>query len=301
LDLSLQEKILRAFHYALKSGGFLILGKSETVGNSSELFSQMNKKYKIYSRKDTLTRNIFNFGTIIPKLEKQNSNKLDDINENIIDSVDIQKEADAILLSHYTPASVVLNSDLDIIQFRGSTGEYLEPSPGKPSFNLIKMARGNLGFEIRSAISKVRKSGNSFRKENIALDQNANTRYVTIEILPLKKALESHYLVLFEENKNTTNTEHLQVHLSSRGAKDKRIAELEKELIQTREQMRSITEEQETTNEELQTASEEILSSNEELQSINEELETSKEELESTNEELTTVNEELQNRNEQLT
>jgi two-component system CheB/CheR fusion protein len=86
-----------------------------------------------------------------------------------------------------------------------------------------------------------------------------------------------------------------------RGAKDRRITELEQELAQTREDMRRITEEQEATNEELQTASEEILSSNEELQSINEELETGKEELESTNEELTTVNEELQNSNEQLT
>lgn len=305
LDSHLQGKILRAFHYALKPGGFLMLGKSETVGSSPELFSQIDKKFKIYTRKDTAARGIVNFGTIMPKTKKQDAISPDTINENAIDSVDIQKEADTILLSHFTPASVVINNDLEIIQFRGSTGEFLEPSPGKPSFNLIKMAKGGLGFELRSAISKVRKSGNSYRKENIPIKQNTNIEHVTIEVLPLKStSTEHHYLVLFEGAKDLSQTEILpvgqKVTRAKHGAKDHRIAELEQELSQTREDMRSVTEEQEATNEELQTASEEILSSNEELQSINEELETSKEELESTNEELITVNEELQNRNEQL-
>ncbi len=305
LDIGLQDKILRAFHYALKPAGFLILGKSEAVGSSPELFSQIDKKYKIYTKKGAATRGIVNFGIINPKLERQDASSSDVIVEDAVDSVDIQKEADTILLSHYTPASVVVSNDLEIIQFRGSTGEYLEPHQGKPSFNLIKMAKGGLGFELRSAISKVRKSGSPFRKENIPISQSPTIRHVTVEVLPLKAAAtEPHYLVLFEDTKGVSQAEILpseqKVTHSKRGAKDKRIAELEQELAQVREDMRSITEEQEATNEELQTANEEILSSNEELQSINEELETSKEELESTNEELVTVNEELQNRNEQL-
>lgn len=306
LDTSLQDKIFQAFHYALKSGGFLMLGKSEAVGGSSRLFSQIDKKYKIYIRKDSATRDIINFGKIIPKMEKKDPMNLNAISVDTLDSTDYQKAADKILLSHYTPASVVINDDLEIIQFRGSTGAYLEPSPGKPSFNLIKMAREGLGFEIRSAISKVRKSGNSFRKENIPVKQTVNIRFVTIEVLPLKTTPESYYLVLFEDTRNIAQTKILPNESASRRtvqkreAKELRIVDLEQELGQAREDMRSVTEEQEATNEELQTASEEILSSNEELRSINEELETSKEELESTNEELSTVNEELQNRNEQI-
>lgn len=307
LDASLQGRIFQAFHYALKPGGFLMLGKSEAVGASSQLFSQIDKKYKIYARKETTTRDIVSFSTIIQKPQKQDLVSSDLISDEVLDSIDIQKDVDKILLSQYTPASVVINNDFEIIQFRGSTGAYLEPSPGKPSFNLIKMARGGLGFEIRSAISKVRKSGNTFRKENIPVKQNVSTRNVTIEVIPLKTTLESHYLVLFEDTSNRSQTElksnesdnGISAH-NQPGTKDRRITDLEAELAQAREDMRSVTEEQETTNEELQTASEEILSSNEELQSINEELETSKEELESTNEELVTVNEELQNRNEQL-
>lgn len=304
LDMSLQNKILQAFHYALKPGGFLMLGKSEAVGASIELFSQIDKKYRVYSRKDSVIKNISSFSTFIPQLKRHEVVSPHFKGEEIIESVDIQKEVDKILLSQYTPASVVINENLEIVHFRGSTGAYLEPSPGKPSFNLIKMAREGLGFEIRSAISKVRKSGVSIRKENIPVKQDANTRHVTIEVLPLKSSTETHYLVLFEDTRNIPQTGVLPNELKAThpmpSTNNHRIAELEHELTQTQEEMRSITEEQEATNEELQTASEEILSSNEELQSINEELETSKEELESTNEELITVNEELLNRNEQL-
>lgn len=307
LDSHLQDRILHAFHYALKPGGFLMLGKSEAVSASPELFSQINKKYKIYTRKDTSARGAVNFATVIPKLDMKVTNNNDEKDEETIDIFDLQKEADKILLSHFTPASVVINNDLEIVQFRGSTGMFLEPPQGKPSFNLIKMARDGLGFEIRSAISKVRKSGKSFRKENIPLKQNGSVQDVSIEVVPLKNSQgEFYYLILFEDSEKLTArrtetlpSEQKSVHLKPE-AKDHRITELELELAQTREDMRSVIEEQEATNEELQTASEEILSSNEELQSINEELETSKEELESTNEELTTVNDELQNRNEQL-
>lgn len=312
LDSVLQERILQTFHYALKSGGYLRLGKSESIGSSYELFSQVDKKFKLYSKKDTLVRGVVDLGTIISKPEKKDASDTDVTVEEIADSLDIQKEADKILLNHFTPASVVINNDLEIIQFRGSTGTYLEPFPGKATFNLVKMARDSLGLEIRSALAHVRKSGKPFRKENIPIKQNGITRLVSVEILPIKGFQNgpysqkgfSHYLVLFEDVQLGSQAEIVQrnekIGNLNRGAKDRRIVDLEQELSQVREDMRSVTEEQEAANEELQTASEEILYSNEELQSINEELETSKEELESTNEELTTVNEELQNRNEQL-
>jgi two-component system, chemotaxis family, CheB/CheR fusion protein len=85
-----------------------------------------------------------------------------------------------------------------------------------------------------------------------------------------------------------------------RGAKDRRIRQVEQELAATREERRSIIEELEAANEELQSANEEILSSNEEFQSLNEELETSKEEIQASNEELLVVNQELKQSNTQL-
>jgi two-component system CheB/CheR fusion protein len=304
LDSVLQEKLFHIFHYALRPKGFLMLGKSESVGNSSERFSQIDKKFKVYSRKEIATRGVIDFRLNSPQIDIGSTKDTKKIQEDLPTGFDIQRAVDSVLLNQYTPASVVINNDLEIIQFRGLTGDYLEPATGKASFNLMKMARNGLGFELRSAISKVRKNGKPFRKEGVQVKQNGKTSRVILEVLPLKASGdESYYLVLFQNATNRGNTlsNEQKVVSHKRTAKDREIEELKQELSQVHEDMRSVTEEQEATNEELQSASEEVLSSNEELQSINEELETSKEELESTNEELTTVNEELQNRNQQLT
>ncbi|WP_461074497.1 PAS domain S-box protein [Spirosoma flavus] len=209
---------------------------------------------------------------------------------------DLDKIIDNLLLNQYVPASVVVNQDLEILQFRGSTGLFLEPSPGKASLNLIKMARPSLVFELRNAVHKVQKSGESVRKSGLEVKIKNKVHYVAIEAIPIDTVGEERlFLIIFEEVEPpvvpTTR---------SADARNRRIKELESELANLREDMRSIIEEQEASNEELQSANEEIISSNEELQSINEELETSKEEIESTNEELLTINQELQVRNDQL-
>lgn len=299
VDTELQEKILRSFHYALKPSGHLVLGKSEGIGTSINLFTQIDRKYKLFMRKDTKSRGIVDFGS---QSSQKNNVKKESLNneENLLVTIDIEKITDALLLRHHTPASVVIDSDLEIIQFRGSTDEYLSHTDGKASINLMKMAKGDLWLELRTAISKAKKSWKPYRKENIQLALKDKSKSITIEVDPLKTTEgDIYYLIIFEQTQspliNSADSKKSSIN------KTRRNVQLEQELIQTRADMRSITEEQEATNEELQSANEEILSSNEELQSINEELETSKEELESTNEELLTVNEELQTRNAELT
>jgi len=209
---------------------------------------------------------------------------------------DLEKIVDEILLTRYTPSSVVVNHDLEILQFRGSTGLFLEPSPGKASLNLLKMARSGLAFELRNAIHKANRSGAPARKSGLEIKANKVAHQVNIEVVPLhSNGEEKLYLVIFEEMAKQTSSDLAAVY-----SKDKLVKQLQDELTAVREDVRSIVEEQEASNEELQSANEEIISSNEELQSINEELQTSKEEVESTNEELMTINTELQVRNEQL-
>jgi two-component system, chemotaxis family, CheB/CheR fusion protein len=171
---------------------------------------------------------------------------------------------------------------------------FLEPTPGKASLNLLKMARQGLAFELRTLVHKAGKSGEAEQKTWIETKNN-KARKITIEATPLATDGEHRYfLVLFNEE-NIEAKESL-LHAS----KDKRVKQLEEELHTMKEDLRSFVEAQEAANEELQSVNEEIISSNEELQSINEELETSKEELESSNEELLTINQELNMRNEQL-
>ena len=208
---------------------------------------------------------------------------------------DLDKAVDS-LLSQYVPASVVVNADLDILQFRGSTGLFLEPSPGRASLSLLKMARPSLTFELRNVIQKAGQSGQPVRRSGLEVRIKDQVHYVAVEAVPFSTDLDERlFLVLFEEVTAIITAESDAV-----DARSRRIKQLEEELATLRDDMRSVVEEQEAAHEELQSANEDVISSNEELQSINEELETGKEEIESTNEELLTINQELQVRNDQL-
>jgi two-component system CheB/CheR fusion protein len=299
LEPVLQKKILSTFHYSLNSNGYLMLGKSETIGTSAYLFTQIDKKYKLFAKKrDVVSRALFELSYRNQGLDKEdNFGKKPHPPKGKAEDLDLDKIVDQLLLKKYTPACVVVNHDLDILQFRGSTGLFLEPSPGKASLNLLKMARPALGFELRNIVHRASKTNEPEKKTWIETLPDNQTRKQSVEAVPLRTDTDSvdrFYLVVFSE-------EYLPVvEVSKNVAKDKRVKQLEEELMQLREDMRIIVEEQEAANEELQSVNEEIVSSNEELQSINEELETSKEELESSNEELLTINQELQMRNEQL-
>lgn len=298
----LQKKALTTFHYSLNQKGFLLLGKSETSSSVSDLFSAASKHDKLFTRKDAPGR----FMHVATERREQNLNSLNSnpIKENM--QTDFQKTADEIMLSKYTPAGVVVNEAMDIVHFRGNTNNYLEQSPGKPTHNLLKMAKNGLAFELRSIIHKAKKENSTVIKENIPLQENGSQRIITIEAMPLPNVIEPHYLILFHGNEFTQNTKQSpsDPQATSKLKKDEKdlyIVQIERELAQTREDMRSITEDQEAANEELQSANEELLSGSEELQSLNEELETSKEEMQSSNEELTVVNQELISLNEQVT
>jgi two-component system, chemotaxis family, CheB/CheR fusion protein len=295
LDNVLQKKILSIFHYALTANGHLILGKSETIGTSGQLFSQLERKFKVYLKKNDGSR-YSEHAYKMHELDRQVRPESKRPVINIPDHVDLEKAADDVLLSRFVPPCVVVNQDLDILQFKGSTGKYLEPSPGKASLNLVKMAKPGLAFDLRSTIHKAEKTGLPSRKTGLEFKSGKETHRVNLEVIPLApEGEEKTFLVIFQEE-NVPDLKELKASFS----KDKIVKKLEEELVAVREDMRSIIEEQQAGNEELQSANEEIVSSNEELQSINEELETSKEELESTNEELMTINAELQVRNEQL-
>ena len=304
----LQKKALNTFHYSLNQKGFLLLGKSETTGGVPELYTSVDKTDKLFTRKDMPSR-------FLPTASQRIEQSFTAINTDLkIVSIktDFQKTADDILLGKYTPAGVVVNEAMDIVHFRGNTSNYLEQSQGKPSHNLLKMAKEGLAFELRNILHKTknlpagRQDKSSVIKENIPVHINGVLQNITIEALKLPDTIEPHYLVLFHDRTSIPNSKFKipntkKTSKVKKDEKDPRIQQLEKELALSREDMRSITEDQEAANEELQSANEELLSSSEELQSLNEELETGKEELQSTNEELTVVNHEMISLNEQVT
>jgi two-component system CheB/CheR fusion protein len=311
MDTFLQKKAFATFHYALKENGFLLLGKSESVGASSELFTQVDKSEKIYTRKPASTR-FTRFVTERKPDFKTTKEKITSQKKTM--QTDFRKSAEAVMIAK-SPASVVVNEHLDIVHIHGDITPFLQVPQGKPTHNLLKMAREGLGFELRNAIHKATKDQETVTKEHIPLKIKAllNDRdhfdesqikqvLVSIEIIPLTDTVEPHYLVCFEKTIfSSIKSENLdELGNRKREVAEKRNEQLEKELAYIREDMRSITEDMEAANEELQSANEELQSSNEEMQSLNEELETSKEEIQSTNEELIIVNQELMDKQDQL-
>ncbi|HEX8268320.1 MAG TPA: chemotaxis protein CheB [Flavobacterium sp.] len=297
----LQKKAFATFHYALIPKGFLLLGKSESINTVPDLFAPFNQQHKIFIRKDAQAR-YMHVATTKSEMYIDNKNSAPEPESAVID---YKKTTDEILLNKYTPSGVVVNDVLDIIQFRGNTSSFLAQMSGKPSHNLMKLAKPELAFELRNLLMKVKKVNKTVIKDNIRIKEDGQHRIVTIEALPLPNTIDPHYLVLFRETLNIeANPRQVAPSESSEPAddyKDARIKQLEMELAQIRDDMRTVTEEQEAANEELQSANEELLSGSEELQSLNEELETGKEELQSTNEELTVMNQEMLSLNEQLT
>jgi len=317
LEPSLQKKAIPTFHYALKPQGFLFLGASESTGGYTDLFELVDKKHKIYSKKAALAQALHlpvkkdrgEQPSPGPRASLPIGKGRAEPPESLRGEVNAQREADRVTVNQFAPPGVLINAQLQILQFRGPTSAYLQPPTGTASFDVLKMAREGLMLPLRAAINKAKKENKIARKENLRVDQNGKTRTVNLEVIPLKNLPERCFLILFEDVEKVGRPSQEQVEPrrgprsgrhTSKKEESRRIKSLQTELTDTHDYLQSIQEQYEAANEELQASNEEVQSANEELQSINEELETSKEELESANEELTTLNEEMSHRNTEL-
>jgi two-component system CheB/CheR fusion protein len=304
LGTPLQKKLLPIFHYGLKSTGFLLLGTSETVGDFTDLFTLCDKRNKIYAKKLITTR--LNIDLADSPYPPVTTPPQVSAIEQLPGDLELQREADRIVLNQYAPAGVVVDMNLEILQFRGQTSPYLEPTPGRASLNLLRMAKEELRRELQTGIYQARQQKLSIKREGIQVREGERIRQITINITPFQMGeTQECYLVLFEDAPpmlalpEATDDGSTPSKRKTREAAE--IARLKQELTTTREHLQSIIEEQQATNQDLRAANEEILSSNEELQSTNEELETAKEEIQATNEEMNTVNEELRRRTKEAT
>ena len=300
-DSQLQERIMPIFHYGLKPNSYLVLGEAESVGKFTYLFESMTKKGIIFKKK--LSQPIFEL-----QLEPRTPysfRKIVEIPEKIDSVAFLESEVDRLLMAEFVPASLLLNSNLDVLVFRGKTEPYISIDSGAASLNVAKIVRKELRPALQTAIYRTRKSREDV-KELVRLKNGEETQTISIQVklLELPRHDDPFFLVLFEKTKkatplfqeNKTTTDQVE----SDSAKDQQVKEMSEDLQSTKQTLQTVIEQQEATNEELRSAMEEVQSSNEELMSTNEELETSKEELQSANEELTTLNDELKNHNQNI-
>ena len=307
MDRELQSKLIPLFHYALNPGGFLFLGPSETVGEFENLFEIIDRKSKLF-RKKNVDSGFLPVGTFIsPQLENSETPRTS-VKALVESEPQLRELTEQIMLQYYAPVGVLVNQRGDILYLHGRTGMYLEPAPGKAGLNILKMARDGLRQDLATDLYKASISKEPVFHPGLRVKTNGDFTTVNLALRPVAAGPDAAagpnlFLITFEEVKKSEQSQTGNVAAIGVGEDGKnamegnaRILELERELQIKEERLKAYNEELETSNEELKSSNEEMQSINEELQSTNEELETSKEELQSVNEELTTVNTELQNK-----
>jgi two-component system CheB/CheR fusion protein len=296
-NTELQRKVIPIFHYSLLPDGILFLGSSETISVFVDLFSMIDKKWKIYKRRES----VFSAQPLIDFPITHTIKKIDGTIMEKSNFKNITQLAEKIILQNYSPNCVLISEAGEILYIHGKTGKYLELKHGEAKMNIFEMAREGLKQELPPLIRKVISNQKTAEYSGIKVKTNGSSVLVNLTVKPVKEPVEMQgsLLIIFEEmavlKKGTTSK---KTHFDKNT--EKHIKDLEHELKSTKENLRSTIEELETSNEELKSTNEEMQSTNEEMQSSNEELETSKEEMQSLNEELITVNTELQNKNDEL-
>ncbi|MBN1127600.1 MAG: PAS domain-containing protein [Chitinispirillaceae bacterium] len=334
MGADLQKKILPLFHYALNPGGMLFLGTSETVGEHTGLFTVLDRKAKLYQRKETYPgARPEALGRFLPPMTAIKEHLPVAVKTAFPAKLPLRELTEKALLQQIALAGALVSDRGDILYLHGRTGPYLEPAPGEAGVsNILKMAREGLRHELAATLQKADVSRAVVHRPGLRVKSNGGFTTVNLTIRPVVTrpasvegrapaepgSQDSLYLVILEEaaapdpakvplkavgaasGKGTRLKGKRAIASSADGdgsdnlSADARIEALRQELQAKKEYLQTANEQLETTNEELKSSNEEMQSVNEELQSANEELETSKEELQSVNEELTTVNAELQ-------
>ena len=288
LTAEVQKKLIPLFHFSLTRGGILLLGSAETVGSSTDLFTAISGKSRLFRRSEPLLqKELIDFPSSYSVAQTTKT----ETSPSAKPRISLQSQADQLILQHYAPPAVLTNDKGDIFYISGRTGKYLEPAAGKANWNLFAMARPGLRHVLAGAIQKALGQKEVVKVSGLKVGANDDSQHVDVSLQQLDEIGPLHGLILIVFTDVVTEPPSRRTQaLGSKKASD----DTEQELLRVRAEARANHEEMQTSQEEIRSANEELQSTNEELQSTNEELTTSKEEMQSLNEELQTVNTELQ-------
>ncbi len=291
LDRDVHGEILEMFHFALKPGGILVLGSSESADTASQLFSVVDKKNRVF-RANPVTRTP-RYVPSLPTLGPAGT---------VITPGEVRPEKRGVsyaelhhrLAEQYAPPSVLIDGDGNIVHLSEQAGRFLRYGGGAPTHQLLNLVQPELRLELRTALFQAARTGKSVEARRVHVSSDGQSRFVTMTVRPVQEAGAGVNLsmVLFDEVEDSMASE-------ARGpdaqGRDPVVAQLEDELRRVKEQLQGTIEQSETSNEELRSTTEELETSKEELQSINEELITVNHELKTKVEETGKINDDLHN------
>lgn len=290
LDRDVQREILQMFHFALRPGGFLFLGSSESADACHDLFAPVDKRNRIFRAKTgtassrrtpTMPRGGYVRSSVSrqePPMSAQRKLSFADIHQRAIE--------------RSAPPSMIVDSHADILHMSESAGRFLRHVGGELSRNLLTLIIPELRLEIRTTLFQVQQSGLTVKSREVTISRDDKRYRVDLIAQPYKddESDGDYVLVIFEEALVDPDEASLTTVLQT---ESQVLSNLERELQRTKLHLQDTIEQSEVSSEELKASNEEMQAINEELRSATEELETSKEELQSINEELLTVNFEL--------
>ena len=286
----LQKKLIPLFHYALRTGGYLFLGPSESLSAHRELFRPIDARHRISQRLPTAVHlpGVLAGRDALPATVRPP-------NVPSAGETDIYLLMQRIVLDEFAPKSVVVDEDGQIVSASGNLEKYLTISAGAFHNNLVRLVREGLAVGLRAALSLATKERRKVVHEGLAVRTANGTQRVMLTVQPMPQMGEQSglFLVVFHDVGLPVTREEAR----TKAAEDAAVLveQLEHELVTTRADLEKTVQELEVANEELKSSNEELISMNEELQSANEELETSKEEVQAANEALTRAHTDLEN------
>lgn len=294
LESELQSKLIGLFNYSLNTGGILIIGTAESLGNKQEGYKELAPKLKIFKRLNTsYSQELIDF----PSSFQSSKTRLKENKALVPKPENIAQIADQIILQQFAPASVLVTAQGDIVYITGKTGKYLEPVAGKANWNIHAMARVGLKQVLPSLFKKALLTSEPVQLNRLEVGCGDNPCIIDLVVQQIEnpESVQGMVLIVFKEINQPREVMNKETG-KPQTTKHKITRELQEQLKRSNEEIRSLREEMQTSQEELKSTNEELQSTNEELQSTNEELTTSKEEMQSLNEELQTVNIELQSK-----
>jgi two-component system, chemotaxis family, CheB/CheR fusion protein len=293
LNPLLQKKVIDKFHYALRVGGFMFLGSSESIGDLKS-FIDINKKWKIFRNIEAAySLGMDYFGTHNSGIRKSSPNVRGiprDLSSKQHMYQNFAELLNETLLEEYGYAAVYIDEQYDIVHGIGRFKRYMDLPEQNFTFNLLKLVPQSIASNLGTLLRKAVRDNKKVVAHNLQLRESNPQRFINVVVHPGlndNKLMQRVILVLFSETTLKTEFRVTPPPFFENYQSESRVQELELELEHTKEDLQAVVEELETANEELQSTNEELLSSNEELQSTNEELQ-------SLNEELHTINTEHQ-------
>lgn len=293
MDQPLQRKVLSLFQYALRQGGFLFLGTSETLGDLQGDFHTVDSRNKVFQ---SLRAGSFRLSRLlVPTVSAPLARHGEDGGSHAMEEGAAIDEAMAALMKAYVPPCLLVNEQMTIMHVFGDASSLLKVPPGEATLNVLKLLPSSVAMVTGTALNRAFRSGEEFALSNIPVKDREGVAAISLRVQPYvarKTGRRFALVVLDRANLRPLSVPDSDFDLNADAAE--RIRGLEQELLSRGENLQATIEELETANEELQATNEELLASNEELQSTNEELQ-------SVNEELYSVNAEYQAKVEELT